>query len=169
MRWMRRLLPVAWSPGRKCWKWALAGVGAHGICRLALYHIPDRPRYQAKINASLKPGGVLFAEDLYLIQPPEDQEDFARHLFPNSLVTRAEYETSLQNAGFVDAAIADMTEDWAAFTAERLDAFRATRPDYEARHGADGYTALHLFYEKMAGYFADGTVGGLRLSARKPN
>lgn len=140
----------------------------HAVSWLALFHIPDRPRYQAKINASLKPGGVLFAEDLYLIKPPADEEDFARHLFPNSLVSRGDYETSLQDAGFGDLSFTDMTEDWASFTADRLEAFRAARPSYEARHGADGYTALHLFYEKMAGYFADGTVGGLRLSARKP-
>lgn len=140
----------------------------HAVSWLALFHIPDRPRYQAKINASLKPGGVLFAEDLFLIAAPDDEADFARHLFPNSLVSRRDYESSLQEAGFDDVALTDMTEDWAEFTANRLKAFRATRPAYEARHGQDGYTALHLFYEKMAGYLADGVVGGVRLSARKP-
>ncbi|MEL7254410.1 MAG: class I SAM-dependent methyltransferase [Pseudomonadota bacterium] len=140
----------------------------HAVSWLALFHIPDRPRYLAKIHASLKPGGALFAEDLYLIKPPTDPQDFARHLFPNSLVSREDYEASLQEAGFDAPLLTDMTQDWAHFTADRLQAFRAARPDYEARHGTDGYAALHLFYDKMASYFADGVVGGLRLSARKP-
>ncbi|MEM7731473.1 MAG: methyltransferase domain-containing protein [Pseudomonadota bacterium] len=140
----------------------------HAVSWLALFHIPDRPRYQAKIKAALKPGGMLFAEDLYLIAAPADEADFARHLFPNSLVSREAYENSLHEAGFDHVTLTDMTENWAAFTANRLEAFRTARPAYEARHGKDSYIALHLFYEKMAGYLADGVVGGLRLSARKP-
>ena len=114
----------------------------HAVSWLALFHIPDRPRYQAKIHSVLKPGGMMFAEDLYLIEAPEDEEDFARHLFPNSLVTRADYEDSLIEAGFEAVTLTDMTQDWAAFTAERLVAFRASRAAYAAKHGEDGYAEI---------------------------
>ncbi|MEO0371406.1 MAG: methyltransferase domain-containing protein [Pseudomonadota bacterium] len=140
----------------------------HAVSWLALFHIPDRPRYQAKIHDALKPGGVLFVEDLFLIKPPADEEDFARHLFPNSLVPRQSYESSLQDAGFERVTFTDMTVDWTDFTRTRLTAFKQARASYESKHGADGYQALLVFYEKMAGYFADGTVGGVRLCARKP-
>ncbi len=142
----------------------------HAVSWLALFHIPDRPRYQSKIHAALKPGGRFFAEDLYLAQAPSDEEaeDFARHLFPNSLVPLEDYRVTLGDAGFDDIGLQDMTADWTEFTATRLDAFRCSRADYEAKHGSDGYAALLTFYEKMAGYFADGLVGGVRVSARKP-
>ncbi|MEL7011864.1 MAG: class I SAM-dependent methyltransferase [Pseudomonadota bacterium] len=140
----------------------------HAVSWLALFHIPDRPRYQSKIHAALKPGGIFFAEDLYLIAPPKDEEDFARHLFPNSLVSLEDYDCSLSDAGFVDVTLQDMTRDWGAFTASRLNAFRQNRTAYEAKHGSDGYQVIHVFYDKMAGYFADGVVGGIRLSARRP-
>lgn len=139
----------------------------HAVSWLALFHIPDRPRYQAKIHALLKPGGTFFAEDLFLIKPPQDEEDFARHLFPNSLVTRDAYEATLHAAGFDALEVTDMTDDWATFTRTRLAAFEDGRADYAAKHGEDGYRALHLFYDKMAGFFADGTVGGIRFSCRK--
>ena len=140
----------------------------HAVSWLALFHIPDRPRYQSKIHAALKPGGTFFAEDLYLIEPPQDAEDFARHLFPNSLVSLDDYDRSLSDAGFVEVTLQDMTQDWSAFTSSRLDAFRENRAAYEAKHGADGYEVIHVFYDKMAGYFANGVVGGVRLSARRP-
>ena len=74
----------------------------HVVSWLALFHIPDRANYLSRINRTLKPGGYFFAEDLYLIQsPPEDErEDFQRHLFPNSLVPLPDYETTLRDAGF---------------------------------------------------------------------
>ena len=140
----------------------------HAVSWLALFHIPDRSRYQSKIYAALKPGGTFFAEDLYLMKPPKDQEDFARHLFPNSLVSFEEYDLSLSDAGFVDVRLQDMTEDWSAFTASRLEAFREDRVAYEAKHGPDGYEVIEVFYDKMSGYFADGVVGGVQLSARRP-
>ncbi len=139
----------------------------HVVSWLALFHIPDRANYLGRISRTLKPGGHFFAEDLYLIQsPPEDEhEDFRRHLFPNSLTPLPDYENTLRDAGFSNIALTDMTDDWTAFTATRLAAFRENRAAYEAIHGAGGYEVIHTFYDKMAGYFARGMVGGVRFKA----
>lgn len=141
----------------------------HAVSWLALFHIPDRPAYLSKLYGLLRPNGHLFAEDLYQIAspPPDTAQDFVDHLYPNSLVSLDDYETGLEEAGFADIAFTDMTADWSAFTATRLNAFRAARPAYEAVHGAQTYTQIETFYEKMAGYFSDGLVGGLRVHARK--
>ncbi|WP_120500585.1 cyclopropane-fatty-acyl-phospholipid synthase family protein [Roseovarius sp. EL26] len=141
----------------------------HAVSWLALFHIPDRARYLGKIYEALKPGGDFYAEDLYLIAPPDpaEQEDFQRHLFPNSLIDIESYHATLRDAGFEIADSTDMTEDWATFTATRLKAFREGRADYEAVHGADGYRVIETFYDKMAGYFARGLVGGIRFRARR--
>ncbi len=144
-----------------------AGAFSHAVSWLALFHIPNRPSYLSRLNAAIAPGGMLFAEDLYAKGPPADPQDFARHLFPNSLVDLADYRSSLRDAGFELVQLDDMTADWAAFTADRLAAFRATRADYEARHGPEGYAVIETFYDKMAGYFADGSVGGLRMAAHR--
>lgn len=139
----------------------------HVVSWLALFHIPDRASYLGRISRTLKPGGHFFAEDLYLIASPpeEEREDFRRHLFPNSLVPLPDYESTLKGAGFSDATLTDMTDDWTAFTAARLAAFRENRSGYEAIHGPGGYEVIHTFYEKMAGYFARGLVGGVRFRA----
>ena len=148
-----------------------AGQGTYdcAVSWLALFHIPRRADYLAKLRDAVRPGGGLFAEDLFMISPPDtdEAEDFRRHLFPNSLVDEEEYRAGLEQGGFRIEEWSDMTSDWAAFTAERLAAFRDCRAQYEAVHGADGYATIETFYDKMAGYFERGLVGGVRLSAKR--
>ena len=141
----------------------------HVVSWLALFHIPNRPDYLRRISTALRPGGSVFAEDLYQIAAPADYEaeDFQRQLFPNSLVPLDDYTGSLAGAGLDVHSCDDMTSDWTRFTAERLQAFRQNRASYERVHGAEGYAVLEHFYTKMARYFSDGLVGGLRLHARK--
>lgn len=142
----------------------------HVVSWLALFHIPDRQAYLSRITSALRPGGSLFAEDLYEIAPPpaEEVDDFKQHLFPNSLMPLEAYTSSLASSGMRLQRMDDMTSDWTAFTQDRLAAFRENRGSYEAVHGADGYRVIETFYTKMAGYFSRGLVGGLRVHARKP-
>jgi sarcosine/dimethylglycine N-methyltransferase len=139
----------------------------HAVSWLALFHIPRRETYLGKLNHTLKTGGFLFVEDLYLIQQPgpDEADDFQQHLRPGSLIDREAYIAALKHAGFDVVHLADMTADWADFTVTRLQAFRDARKSYEAVHGPDGYAAIELFYAKMAGYFARGLVGGVRFAA----
>lgn len=141
----------------------------HAVSWLALFHIPSRPVYLGRIAGALRPQGMFAAEDLYLKAPPPDTEaaDFAAHLFPNSLVSEAAYDADMTEAGFSYIARDDMTADWTAFTADRLQAFRANRAAYVAVHGQDGFDTIETFYDKMAGYFDRGIVGGLRFVAQK--
>ncbi len=139
----------------------------HAVSWLAFFHIPHREIYLGKLGRALAPGGYLFAEDLYLIQKPgeDEAEDFRQHLRPGSLVDRDAYFAGLEVAGFDVINRTDMTQDWSEFTASRLRAFRDAREEYEAVHGPEGYTAIELFYAKMAGYLARGLVGGIRFAA----
>ena len=141
----------------------------HCVSWLALYHIPDRPVCLAKAFDLLAPGGAFWDEDLVRLAPlpPQGDADLARYMFANSLVDPASYDLGLVAAGFDDLSAVDMTDNWRAFTAERLAAFREGADAYQARHGAEGRRAIQMFYEKVAGYFADGVIGGTRAMARK--
>lgn len=137
---------------------------------LALYHIPAREPLFPRVSASLKPGGYLYVEDLYLVGEPSEveQADLDGMMQANTLPYRDTYIQELTQAGFEDVAFHDMTEDWAAFTAERLASFRAQRGTYEDVHGVEVYEALDHFYRVIAGLLAGGNLGGVRLTARKP-
>ena len=141
----------------------------HAVSWLALFHIPQRATYLDKLHAALRPKGTFFAEDLDLRQSPapEDLGDFEQHLFPNSLVGEKIYRQGLADAGFDLLDLTDMTEDWTAFTAARLKEFHNNHAAYSAVHGVQGYETIEVFYSKMAGYFADDLVGGVRFLARR--
>ncbi|EBA03126.1 SAM-dependent methyltransferase [Rhodobacterales bacterium HTCC2150] len=145
------------------------GTFDHAVSWLALFHIPRRSEYLDKLHRSLRPGGKLFVEDLYLIKDPDSDEleDFKQHLFPNSLVRRKSYFASLENAGFDVSVADDMTNDWLEFTFDRLKKFRDSREQYVSVHGVEGYEIIETFYTKMAGYFSRGLVGGLRIAANR--
>ncbi|WP_371228569.1 SAM-dependent methyltransferase [Roseovarius sp. 2305UL8-3] len=146
-----------------------AGGFDHVVSWLALFHIPKRDTYLRKIQDALRADGSFFAEDLYLITPPpdEEQDDFQRHLYPNSLVDLEQYHRTLTAAGFEKVESQDMTASWTAFTKTRLHAFRDNKASYERVHGAENYAVIEMFYDKMAGYFERGIVGGLRIRAQK--
>ncbi len=136
---------------------------------LALYHIPARDPLFPRLHDALRPGGSLYVEDLYCRAAlTEDEAATMRDkLFSNTLPTRDGYIAELERGGFRDIRFDDMTGKWAAFTRDRLSAFRAGRSEYIARHSEATYDSLEAFYACIAGLLADGRVGGVRLSARR--
>ena len=146
-----------------------AGSYDHAVSWLALFHIPRRSDYLGKLHRSLRSGGNLFVEDLYMIKDPDTDEisDFKQHLFPNSLVSKGDYFSTLELAGFDVSKADDMTEDWTDFTSDRLKSFRSSRDQYISVHGREGYETIETFYSKMASYFSRGLVGGLRIAAHR--
>jgi cyclopropane fatty-acyl-phospholipid synthase-like methyltransferase len=145
------------------------GTFDHAVSWLALFHIPRRSEYLEKLHRSIRPGGKLFVEDLYMIKDPDGDEfeDFKQHLFPNSLVDEKGYFSSLEMAGFDVSMADDMTDDWTGFTSDRLKSFRDSREQYVSIHGVEGYEVIETFYSKMASYFSRGLVGGLRIAANR--
>ncbi|MEM7267949.1 MAG: methyltransferase domain-containing protein [Pseudomonadota bacterium] len=135
---------------------------------LALYHIPDRGPLYPGLKSALRSGGSLYVEDLYCRAPlsAAEEEDMRVMLFSNTLPTEDAYRAEVEGAGFAEVEFDDMTEPWAAFTAERLSAFRGNREAYVARHGEATYASLEAFYDTIARLLGDGNVGGVRLRAR---
>lgn len=141
------------------------------VSLLAIVHIPDRPRLCARLARALRPGGgVLFIEDLCMRAPfaPEGLRDLREIVHASSISTIADYVADLRAAGFADVAASDLTPDWAPFAAERLQAWRANREAYARVHGEGAYAAQDLFYTVIARLYASGSLGGIRVVARRP-
>ncbi|MFT4716936.1 MAG: sarcosine/dimethylglycine N-methyltransferase [Paracoccaceae bacterium] len=137
---------------------------------LALYHIPQRQKFITKSFDVTKPGGTFFSEDLIFVGEldPNDTDDLHRNLFTNSLVSIECYQQTLEVAGYQDVKCVDMTQNWKTYTADRLVAFRKSRPAVEAIHGASVYEELEVFYAKVVEYFEKGVIGGVQAFGRKP-
>ena len=80
----------------------------------------------------------------------------------------ADYAEDLRGAGFTDIVTTDLTGDWAPYAAERLKAWHAHRDAYSSVHGEGAWEAQELFYTVIARLYAAGSLGGVRLMARRP-
>ena len=136
---------------------------------LALYHIPDRARYTAKIADLLKPGGTVFVEDLSrgTAFDRADQTTLDRELFASSMVSYEDYISSLTHAGFDILSAQDMTANWRAFTTERLETFIGNRDAFLRVHDEALFEDKKHFYSKIVEYFTANAIGGIQIAAKK--
>jgi len=136
---------------------------------LAIVHIPDRPRLFSRLARALRPGGGCFVEDLCMRQPfaADDLEDVRHIIFGNSITLIDDYVQDLRSAGFDPVSATDLTPDWAPFAADRLAAWRQNRIAYSTAHGEGAYAAQELFYTVIDRLYRAGSLGGVRLEARR--
>ncbi|HEY6362577.1 MAG TPA: methyltransferase domain-containing protein [Vicinamibacterales bacterium] len=136
---------------------------------LALHHIPRRPRLAARLAQAIRPGGRMYIEDLVVRAPfaKRDAEAVRHALYGVTMTGVREYEADLHGAGFVELETTDMTGSWAAFCQGRAAAFTRGR-DREVRiHGAATAERLEAFFSTVARLFASGSLGGIRIVARR--
>jgi sarcosine/dimethylglycine N-methyltransferase len=139
------------------------------ISFLAIVHIPHRPALMKRVHDVLRPGGRCYIEDLACRAPfaPGDLEDLHRFVHGVSVTDIERYADDLRGAGLVDVVATDLTDDWAPYAADRLQAWRANRADYAAVHGEGAWAAQELFYVTIDRLYRSGSLGGVRLTARR--
>jgi cyclopropane fatty-acyl-phospholipid synthase-like methyltransferase len=137
---------------------------------LCVLHISDRARLFARCREALRPGGRIYLEDFSKLREPTAAQWEVLRIKVQCpyLPTPPEYVDQLVAAGFVDVALADVSEAWMAFTADRLTAFRAESTRNRRVHGDDVVDGLDDFYATVAGLYAEGVLGGALVSARRP-
>jgi len=140
------------------------------ISFLAILHVDDRPGLLRKVSAALRPGGRCYFEDLCQRAPwaPADLRDLREIVHGVSITSIEDYASDLRGAGLVDSVATDLTDDWAPYAAQRLQAWRANRADYAAVHGEGAWAAQELFYTTIDRLYRSGSLGGVRLTARQP-
>jgi cyclopropane fatty-acyl-phospholipid synthase-like methyltransferase len=135
---------------------------------LCFLHIGDRLRLLAACRDALKPGRAMYVEDFAKAREPTSAEAEMLRVKVQcpGLPTPDEYEAQLRGAGFDEVHIDDVTQQWTAFTRERLEQFRAARARNVAVHGAEIVDGLDDFYATIVRLFEGGAVGGVTILAR---
>ena len=136
---------------------------------LAVFHIPNRPELLQIARDILKPGGLFFAEDMYSRNPMEgwEFEELATGMYAAYLPDMAGYRQDYTDAGFEIIQCDEMSDDWTAFTTDRLNDYRAARDRHIMVHDEPTYAALEEFYDLVNRHFRSGKLGGVRILARK--
>jgi cyclopropane fatty-acyl-phospholipid synthase-like methyltransferase len=135
---------------------------------LCFLHIADRGRLLAACRAALEVGGGMYIEDFAQRRSPTAAEaaDLEIKVQCPPLPSPIEYHAQLAAAGFADIHVEDVSTQWGAFTASRLQGFRDSRERNISVHGVDIVEGLDDFYATVARLFETGAIGGLKILAR---
>ncbi|HEX2785290.1 MAG TPA: methyltransferase domain-containing protein [Ilumatobacteraceae bacterium] len=135
---------------------------------LCFLHIADLNRLLAACRDALTAGGGMYIEDFAKRREPTRAEAAALEIKVQCppLPSPDDYTEQLRAAGFTDLHIEDVTSQWGAFTAGRLEEFRASRARNIAVHGLDIVDGLDDFYGTVARLFETGVITGLKILAR---
>eukprot|EP01024_Parvocaulis_polyphysoides_P067861 TRINITY_DN8192_c0_g1_i1.p1 TRINITY_DN8192_c0_g1~~TRINITY_DN8192_c0_g1_i1.p1 ORF type:complete len:306 (+),score=55.08 TRINITY_DN8192_c0_g1_i1:3-920(+) len=138
---------------------------------LVFLHIPERKQVFERCFKCLKPGGFIYIEDFYMRNQfsSEEQVMLERDIYIKFLPSIDEYKQQIQDAGFVDVQLVDMTQNWAAFVKSRFETFESNLDRNVRVHGQDAVDALKHFYNSTNLLFSGGNLGGTIILARKPN
>jgi len=137
---------------------------------LTVLHIPKREELFKLAFNLLKPGGYFFAEDFYKFSAltPEESKILAEEVYCPYCPDSNTYKAQLKGAGFEIISFTDLTDDWKAYTAQRVQMWESDKTALEAIHREDTYSRLLSFYTRIRDIFSGGNLGGARIIARKP-
>ena len=142
----------------------------HYLSQLVNLHVPDRAALLATAFGQLREGGTFYIEDFCQLAPllPDDASTLADLVHAPSVSSVDAYVADLEAAGFVDIEAVDMSGPWTKWNRARADGYAATKADAVALHGEDIFASRQRFYSAVAGLFDGGSIGGVRLTGRKP-
>lgn len=140
------------------------------VSMLCFLHIPDRATLFGQCARALTPMGAIFIDDYVALGPFSSSEraDLADKVYCPYVPSVETYIADLEIAGFTGIRTHDKTADWTAFVTERLAAFRDRRADLVGRYGSATVDSLDDFYATVANLFANGRLGGMRITAELP-
>lgn len=137
---------------------------------LAVHQIPERPRLMERLMQAVRPGGRLYIEDLVVrdISSREGYLKLRQVLHAVTLTDAEDLAQELEDAGFDEIDMTDMTPSWSAFCRARAKTFTDNRERHVRIHGTDTTSRLEDFFSTVEQEFTSGGLGGVRILARRP-
>jgi cyclopropane fatty-acyl-phospholipid synthase-like methyltransferase len=141
----------------------------HFVSLLVFLHIPDRNLVLRHCYRLLKPGGTFFIEDLVERKPfsEEEKHTLLTKVSAPSVSNKEAYTEDLQQAGFTDLHITDMSDTWRDWCYQRYHDFVAEEDFNRRFFGDEIYQQRSSFYRTICELFMQKKLGGLRVIGQK--
>ena len=135
----------------------------------AFLHVPDKMQVLCEAYRVLKPGGRLAFSDWVAPEPlpPEVAQDMWTGIAARSLQSADGYVAWMQEVGFADVLVDDLTPEWAVVLAERQKMYVALMDEARRAGAPAGDTAFAESYVRFVELVKAGRLGGVRVSGRK--
>ncbi len=139
------------------------------ISQEALLHVPDKRAALAEAFRILRRGGRLAFTD-WTEHRPLDTADYAsmwQGIAAQSIQSFAGYRRLLEQAGFREIQIEDLTGEWSGILAQRFDMYGKLREETLRAGTPSGDDAFYNAYARLVALMRSRTLGGGRFSAVK--
>ncbi len=135
----------------------------------AFLHVPDKMQVLCEAYRVLKPGGRLAFSDWVAPEPlpPEVAQDMWTGIAARTLQSADGYVAWMQEVGFADVLVDDLTPEWAVVLAERQKMYVALMDEARRAGAPAGDTAFAESYVRFVELVKAGRLGGVRVSGRK--
>ena len=133
------------------------------IAVLCLLHVPDKVGVMKKLAGLLRAGGRAYLADFYAKGALSAQDQALLHdeVACSGLLTKDEYISALQDAGFATVRFEDVTSEYAAFVHQRWTTYRHQDTSAQCDALTRFYKAMDTLYRSGDG--ASSRLGGCRV------
>jgi sarcosine/dimethylglycine N-methyltransferase len=139
------------------------------VSQEAFVHVPDKPGLISECARVIKSNGRIAFTDI-VQRARLDEFQLARlreEMAYPSLETTAGYCELLQDSGFDDIQVEDLSDEWAHILVARLAMYRSLRVSTVAKFGEGRGESWDRAYSFFVGLYETGHLGGVRLIARR--
>jgi sarcosine/dimethylglycine N-methyltransferase len=139
------------------------------ISQEALLHVPDKRAVLAEAFRILRPGGRLAFTDWTEHRPLDaaDYQSMWQGIAAQSIQSVASYRQLLEQVGFSDIQVEDLTGEWGGILAQRFDMYRQLRDETLRAGTPSGDEAFYASYARLVALVQSRDLGGGRFVATR--